>query len=122
VPASSCQRKGMRFHDDAGTESQVITHGHDLSGHNPLRAVYTCVMTCDSTCNSTRDSVPALTGKAFSNVGVPSANAATESQVKSQFITHVDTALIPDDYICSSILNGYFLLKRCVHTFLAPNK
>jgi hypothetical protein len=26
VPASSCQCKGMRCHDDAGTESQVITH------------------------------------------------------------------------------------------------
>jgi hypothetical protein len=25
VPASSCQRKGMPSHDDAGTESQVIT-------------------------------------------------------------------------------------------------
>jgi hypothetical protein len=38
VPASSCQRKGMRCHDDAGTESQVITHGHDASGHSPLTA------------------------------------------------------------------------------------
>jgi hypothetical protein len=25
VPASSCQRKGMRCHDDAGNELQVMT-------------------------------------------------------------------------------------------------
>jgi hypothetical protein len=35
VPASSFQRKGMRCHDEAGTESQVITHGHDACGHSP---------------------------------------------------------------------------------------
>jgi hypothetical protein len=33
VPASECQRKGMRCHDDAGTESQVITQVHTGFDH-----------------------------------------------------------------------------------------
>jgi hypothetical protein len=36
----------MRCHDDAGTESQVITHGHDANRHISLGPVMSTVVLC----------------------------------------------------------------------------